>query len=117
MEQDLELNEELETEEVVEETEVEQEQKFTICISDDGYYAEGLTENLVEVAEIPYVEDARHLKAYKHEDGVLVLDESKLEEIKAEISNEVQMPTDAERLNDLENAFLEFTSMMMAGGE
>lgn len=90
-------------------------QKFTICISDDGYYAEGLTENLVEVAEIPYVEDARHLKAYKYEDGVLVLNETKLEEIKAEISNEVQMPTDAERLNDLENAFLELSAMMLGG--
>lgn len=97
------------------ELEIEQEQKFTICISDEGYYVEGCTDYKVEVSEIPFVEDTRYLPAYKYEDGNLILDETKLEEIKTEISNEVTLPTQEERLNDLENAFMEFTAMMLGG--
>ena len=93
--------------------------KFNICIDDNGYYAEGYTENMVEVEEIPNVEDVRHLKAYRYakEKKSLVLDKDVLETIKEEIVHEKAIPSANERLADLENAFMEFVSNVMGGDE
>ena len=87
---------------------------FQICIDADGYYAEGMTSNLVEVEEIPEVEDVRYLSAYKFDEDLnsLVLDNDKFEEIKAESSNETSKPTESERLEAVEAAIAEIAGFI-----
>lgn len=58
---------------------------YEICVDENGYYMEGVNGNFVFVEEIPYVEDVRLLKAYRYDNGALVKDEKKYEEIKAEV--------------------------------
>ena len=91
---------------------------FTIWIDKNGYYStedKGIT---VEVFTMPQVENVKYLLAYKYDSiaKTLLLDEKKLEQIKSDIEKEVKLPTTEERLADLENAFLEFTSKMLNGG-
>lgn len=61
---------------------------FEICIDDEGYYTEDITEKRIGVEEMPSVEDVRYLLAYYYNENgnALVLDEEKLEQIKLEIS-------------------------------
>lgn len=92
---------------------------FEIWIDENGYYSTEYKDIIVEVKDMPTdITDGRHLKAYKFnpETQLLEVDEVKLAEIKAAIENEIKMPTESERLADLESAFLEL-SMMMLGGE
>lgn len=91
---------------------------FTIWIDENGYYSTEDKGILAEVKEMPVVTHSKHLLAYKYNEStqLLELDEDKLTEIKRAIENEVRIPTAEERLADLENAFLEFTSMMLDGG-
>ena len=91
---------------------------FQICIDDNGYYAEGMTANLVEVEEIPNVADVRYLPAYKFDEdsNSLVLDEGKLEEIKTDSTNEVSKPTELERLEAVESAVAEMAEYIYGGG-
>ena len=93
---------------------------FQICIDDNGYYAEGMTENMVEVEEIPEVEDIRYLPAYKFDEdsNSLVLDEYKLEEIKSDstTTEEVSKPTELERLEAVESAVAEMAEYIYGGG-
>ena len=91
---------------------------FQICIDDKGYYAEGMTANLVEVEEIPNVADVRYLPAYKFDEdsNSLVLDEGKLEEIKTDSTNEVSKPTELERLEAVESAVAEMAEYIYGGG-
>jgi hypothetical protein len=89
---------------------------FTIWIDENGYYSTEDKGIFAEVKEMPVVEHPKHLLAYKYNSDtqLLELDEAKLKEIKEAIKNEARKPSDAERLADLENAFLEFTSMMLS---
>jgi hypothetical protein len=91
---------------------------FTIWIDENNYYSTEDKGILADVKEMPIVEHSKHLLAYKYNSDtqLLELDETKLEEIKKAIENEVKIPTAEERLADLENAFMEFTSMMLDGG-
>ena len=92
---------------------------FQICIDDNGYYAEGMTANLVEVEEIPNVSDVRYLPAYKFDEdsNSLVLDNGKLEEIKsASTTEEVSKPTELERLEAVESAVAEMAEYIYGGG-
>ena len=91
---------------------------FTIWIDENGYYSTEDKGILAEVFAMPQVENAKYLLAYKYDSALrqLFLDKEKLKEIKNEIDNEVKIPTAEERLVDLENAFLEFTSKMLNGG-
>lgn len=92
---------------------------FTICVNENNYYTTDNTKRLVKVEKMPDdIKDVRQLKAYKYneETKLLEVDETKLAEIDNEIANEVKIPTESERLADLETAFLEL-SMMMLGGE
>lgn len=85
---------------------------FTIWIDENGYYSTEDKGILAEVKEMPVVEHSKHLLAYKYNEStqLLELDETKLEKIKSNIEKEVRIPTDSERLADLENAFLEFVN-------
>ena len=87
---------------------------FQICIDNNGYYAEGMTANLVEVEEIPNVADVRYLPAYKFDEdsNSLVLDNEKLEEIKADSTNETTLPTELERLEAVEAAIAEIAGFI-----
>ena len=87
---------------------------FQICIDDNGYYAEGMTANLVEVEEIPNVADVRYLPAYKFDEdsNSLVLDNGKLEEIKSASTTEVSKPTELERLEAVEEAIVELANII-----
>ena len=91
---------------------------FQICIDNELYYADGMTENMVEVEEIPEVEDVRHLKAYKFDEdsNSLVLDEEKMAEIKDASSNETSKPTESERLEAVEAAVAEMAEYIYGGG-
>ena len=91
--------------------------KFTICIDENSYYTTTKTSNLVDVKEIPCVENAEFLKAYKYDGSTesLILDEDKLAEIKKKIAEEEKIPSDVERLNDLENAFMELSEIVLGG--
>ena len=106
-------------ENIIEETIENDEQLFTICVDDNGYYTTESTDNLVQVKEMPKdITDVKQLFAYKYnsETQSLEADETKLAEINYEIDNPPVTLTSEERLADLENAFLEL-SMMMLGGE
>lgn len=85
---------------------------FTIWIDENNYYSTEDKGILADVKEMPIVEHSKHLLAYKYNEStqLLELDETKLEEIKSNIEKEVRIPTDSERLADLENAFLEFVN-------
>lgn len=88
---------------------------FQICVDNNGYYTEGMTENLVEVEEIPNVSDVRYLPAYKFDEdsNSLILDEDKLEEIKsASTTTEVSKPTELERLEAVEEAIVELANII-----
>jgi hypothetical protein len=91
---------------------------FTIWIDENNYYSTEDKGILADVKEMPIVTHSKHLLAYKYNSDtqLLTLDEDKLEKIKADIENEVKIPTVEERLADLENAFFEFTAMMLDGG-
>ena len=91
---------------------------FTIWIDENGYYSTEDKGILAEVFTMPQVENVKYLLAYKYDSALrqLFLDKEKLKQIKSEIENEVKIPTAEERLADLENAFLEFTSKMLNGG-
>ena len=90
--------------------------KFTICVNAEGYYEEGVTDNVVEVDDMPVVESLRHLQAYRYDENTssLVLDEAKLEEIKEMIANEVSDAefSDKERIKALESAVIELAGMV-----
>lgn len=79
--------------------------EFIICIDDNGYYAED--GKMVSVPEMPTVEDARHLFAYRYDEDIqtLILDEKKLTEICQEIEQPQAETSNEERLTKLENAF------------
>lgn len=85
---------------------------FTIWIDENGYYSTEDRGIFVEVKKIPSIIDVKHLLAYKYNSDtqLLELNETKLEEIKKAIENEIKIPTAEERLADLENAFLEFVN-------
>lgn len=87
---------------------------FQICVDNNGYYAEGMTENIVDVEEIPEVEDVRYLPAYKFDEdsNSLILDEDKLEEIKADSTIELSKPTESERLEAVEAAIAEIAGFI-----
>lgn len=90
---------------------------FKICIDTEGYYTES-EGTMVDVIEMPTeIKHAKELLAYRYnsETKLLELDESKLEEVRKEIKNEVSIPTSEERLADLEAAFLELSTMMLGG--
>lgn len=89
---------------------------FEVCIDKNGYYAEGQTELLVGVEEIPDVPDVRLLQAYKYDNGILEKDEVKYSAIEKELRNEVVPPTMQERLEAIESAVIELAEMM-GGGE
>lgn len=92
---------------------------FNICIDSNGYYTTESTENLVEVNNMPdEIENIKYLLAYKYnsEEKILELDIEKLEEIKQKINKEIKIPTQLERLEDLETAFLELSSLILKGG-
>lgn len=78
--------------------------EFIICIDDNGYYAE--EGRMVSVSEMPTVEDARHLPAYKYDEDIqtLILDEKKLTEICQEIEQPQAESNNEERLTKLERA-------------
>ena len=100
------------------ETPIEVNKMFEICVDSDGYYTSESTENIVEVYEMPEVENIKHLFAYKYspEEKILELDNEKLEVINQEINKEIKIPTQLERLEDLETAFLELSSLILKGG-
>lgn len=87
---------------------------FQICVDNEGYYAEGMTSNLVEVEEIPKVEDVKYLSAFKFDEDSksLVLDEEKMAEIKDVSSNETSKPTASERLEAVEAAIAEIAGFI-----
>lgn len=91
---------------------------FDICVDDNGYYVEGGSNNLVQVYEIPNVADVRYLPAYKFNEvsNSLVLDNEKLEKIKADSTNEVSKPTELERLEAVESAVAEIAEYIYGGG-
>ena len=91
---------------------------FQICVDNEGYYAEGMTSNLVEVEEIPKVEDVKYLSAFKFDEdsNSLILDEGKLEEIKSASTTEVSKPTELERLEAVESAVAEMAEYIYGGG-
>lgn len=90
---------------------------FEICIDEKGYYTTEENGNLVQVKEIPSVEDVRELLAYKYneKEQTLEVDMEKMAILKQEIATPSIELTTEERLADLESAFLEL-SMMMLGG-
>lgn len=89
---------------------------FSICIDNENYYAEGTTENIVEVEEMPVVTKISELFAYKYDSELkkLILDENKLKEIQTN-SSEIIEPTTEERLTAIESAIDELASII--GGE
>lgn len=93
------------------------EQLFTICVDDEGYYTTGNTDNLVQVKSMPNIIDVKQLLAYKYNEETkeLEADETKLAEINYEIENPPVTLTAEERLADLENAFLELSTMVLGG--
>ena len=90
---------------------------FEINVDEKGYYAEGNSGELVEVEEIPQVNDVRHLPAYKYDADKkeLILDEEKLANIKVEIAknNAEAAPSIEERLEAIEGLMLD---MLQVGG-
>ena len=90
---------------------------FTIWIDENGYYSTEDKGFLAEVIDMPDVDNIKHLLAYKYnsETQLLELDEEKLKEIEVQASNEHKIPTTEERLKDLENAFLELSTMILGG--
>lgn len=93
------------------------EQLFTICVDDNGYYTTDVTDNLVQVKSMPNITDVKQLLAYKYNEETkeLEADEAKLAEINYEIENPPVTLTAEERLADLENAFLELSTMVLGG--
>ena len=93
-------------------------QLFTICVDVNGYYATGNVGKLVQVKEMPNVEDVKHLLAYRYNPDTeeLQLDEEKLAEINNEVANTPMEISPEERLIALENAFMELTAMTLGGG-
>ena len=93
------------------------EQLFTICIDDNGYYTTESTDNLVQVKSMPNITDVKQLLAYRYNEETkeLEADETKLSEINYEIENPPVTLTAEERLADLENAFLELSTMVLGG--
>ena len=90
---------------------------FTICVDDNGYYSTEVTDNFVQVKEMPNITDVKQLFAYKYnkETQLMEVDEDKLLEINNEIDNPQIKLTAEERLADLENAFLELSTMILGG--
>lgn len=84
---------------------------FEINVDSNGYYAEGNDGELVEVEEIPSVEDVRYLPAYKYaeETKQFVLNKDKLLEIKQDIEDNTPtaLPTIEERLEAIEGLMLD----------
>ena len=80
---------------------------FTICIDDEGYYCEGICGTLVEVSEIPDVDNLSDLHAYKYDKskGALILDDTKLQKIKTQTTKKI--PTIEQRIQALEQAMLD----------
>lgn len=72
---------------------------FTICIDSENYYTEGVTEHIVQVSEMPQVTDISYLKAYKYENGILILDEFKLKKIISDNLNEYKII----KINEINN--------------
>lgn len=91
---------------------------YEINIDNEGYYAEGNEGTMVEVTKMPIVDDVRHLQAYKYDAEAkrLVLDEDKLDTIKAQIDSETvdATPTIEERLEAIEGLML---AVLSEGGE
>lgn len=90
---------------------------FEICIDNNGYYTTEETNNLVQVKEMPTIEDVRELLAYKYneEEQILEVDMEKMAIINQEIATPHTELTAEERLADLENAFLELSTMVLGG--
>lgn len=93
------------------------EQLFTICVDDNGYYTTEATDNLVQIKSMPSITDVKQLLAYRYNEETkeLEADETKLAEINYEIENPPVTLTAEERLADLENAFLELSTMVLGG--
>lgn len=94
------------------------EQLFTICVDDNGYYTTETTDNLVQIKSMPTdITDVKQLLAYRYNEETkeLEADEAKLAEINYEIENPPVTLTAEERLADLENAFLELSTMVLGG--
>lgn len=104
-------------ENIIEETIENVETLFTICVDDNGFYTTENTDNLVQIKKIPNVTDVKQLLAYKYNEETksLEVDETKLIEINYEIDNPPVTLTPEERLADLENAFLELSTMILGG--
>ena len=80
---------------------------FTICIDEEGYYCEGISGTLVEVPEIPDVDSLSDLRAYKYDKskGALILDDKKLQKIKTQTTKKI--PTIEQRIQALEQAMID----------
>lgn len=93
------------------------EQLFTICVDNNGYYTTEATDNFVQVKSMPNITDVKQLLAYRYNEETkeLEADEAKLAEINYEIENPPVTLTAEERLADLENAFLELSTMVLGG--
>lgn len=90
---------------------------YTLYVDENGYYSLDDTGNLALVKEMPVVSDVKQLFAYRYnpETQLMEVDETKLAEINNEIENPPVTITPEERLADLENAFLELSTMMLGG--
>lgn len=93
------------------------EDLFTICVDNKGYYTTEVADNFVQVKSMPNITDVKQLLAYKYNEETkeLEADEAKLAEINYEIENPPVTLTAEERLADLENAFLELSTMVLGG--
>lgn len=97
---------------------MEEKQLFAIWIDEEGYYS---TENkgiTVEIEEMPTnITNVEQLKAYKYDQETqkLKLDTDKLSKINAAVEEALLVPSESERLADLELAFLELSTMMLGG--
>lgn len=93
------------------------EQLFTICVDNNGYYTTEATDNFVQVKSMPNITDVKQLLAYRYNEETkeLEIDETKLAKINYEIENPPVTLTAEERLADLENAFLELSTMVLGG--
>lgn len=93
---------------------------YGIWINTEGYYTEEHNNDTVtvEVEEMPKdLKNAHDLCAYRYDEStkLLELDETKLAELQEVRAKKVKIPSESERLADLEAAFLELSSMILGG--
>lgn len=92
---------------------------YEINIDKDCYYAEGNDGTLVEIAEMPAVDDVRYLPAYQYdsETQTLVVNQDKLKSIQSQIDSETvdATPTIEERLEAVEGLMLDMLASAEGG--